>query len=126
MKVFQRISQLDKVPFGIEFDKQKSQAIHYALEEEEELQLLECYQEDETVGVHQSFDDMELDTPEILLCEDGQYEEVDSTEIVLKDNLLQEGEEEEEEAKEVEERKEEEKESEEDSEGYQISEEANK
>ena len=25
MKVFQRVSQLDEVPFGIEFDKQKSQ-----------------------------------------------------------------------------------------------------
>ena len=51
-------------------------------EEEEELQLPECFQEDEIVGVHQSFDDVELDAPGILLREDGQHEEVDPTEIV--------------------------------------------
>ena len=38
---------------------------------------------------------MKLDALEILLCEDGQHDEVDPIEIVLKDNLFQEGEEEE-------------------------------
>ena len=76
--------------------KIKFRAVHYVLEEEEELQLPKYFQEDEIVGVHQSFDDLELDAPEILLREDGQYEEIDPTEIVLKDNLPQEWEEEEE------------------------------
>ena len=62
---------------------------------------------------------MKLDAPEIFLREDGQYEEVDPTEIVLKNNLLQEEEEEEEEEKDV--KKEEE--SKENFEGYQTSEE---
>ena len=99
--------------------KIKSRAVHYILKEKEELQLSECFQEDETVGVHQSFDDVELDALGILLCEDGQHEEVDPIEIVLKDNLLQEEKEEEE----VEEEEEEEEELEEDSKRYQISEE---
>ena len=62
---------------------------------------------------------MELNALEIFLCEDSQHEEVDPTEIILKDNPPQEGEEEEEEEKEVEE----EKKSKKDSEGYQTSEE---
>ena len=61
-----------------------------------------------------------MDAPKILV-HDGQHKEVDPTEIVLKDNLPQEGKEEEEEQEEVEE----EKELEEDFEGYQTSEEAN-
>ena len=52
-----------------------------------------------------------MDAPEIFLREDGQHEEVDPTEIILKNNPLQE-----------EEELEEEKESEEDFEGYQTSE----
>ena len=66
--------------------KIKSRAIHYVLEKEEEPQLSKYFQEDETVGVYQSFDDMKLDAPEILLFADGKYEEVDPTEIILKDN----------------------------------------
>ena len=66
--------------------KIKFWAIHYALKEEEEPQLPECFQEHETVGVHQSFDDVELDASKILLRENGQHEEVDPTEIILKDN----------------------------------------
>ena len=53
-------------------------------------------QEDETLGFHWSSIDLKLDTPEILI-HDGQHEEVDPTDFVLKDNLIQEGEEEEEE-----------------------------
>ena len=61
-----------------------------------------------------------MDVPRIFLCEDGQHEEVDPTEIILKNNPPQKGEEEEE----VEEKEEEEEEEEEDFERYQTSEEA--
>ena len=74
----------------------------------------------ETLGVHQSLIDAELDAPKILL-HDGQYE-VDHIEFVLKGNPIQEGKEEEE----VEEIKEEEEEEEleEEFDRYQISEKA--
>ena len=64
---------------------------------------------------------MELDASKIFLHENGQHEEVDLTEIILKDNPPQEGEEKKEEKGEVEE----EEESEEDSEEYQTSKEVN-
>ena len=105
--------------------KVKSRAIHYALEEEEELQLSEYFWEDETLGFHWSSIDVELDALEIFI-HDGPHEEVDSINFILKDNPIQEGEEGEEEKEEEvkkEEEVEEEEESEEESEGYQTSEE---
>ena len=74
----------------------------------------ECFQEDETSKIHQSFIDAELDVLGFLL-HDGQHEEVDNSKFVLKDTPIQEREEEEED--------EEEEESDKESEGYEISEE---
>ena len=48
--------------------KVKSRAIHYHLKEEEEKSYLsECFQEDETLRVHQYLIDAELDASKILL-----------------------------------------------------------
>ena len=95
----------------------KSWDVHYMLEEEEELHLLDSFQKNKTSRVYQSFIDIELDSLDFLLP-DGQHEEVDNFEFVLKDNSIHEGEVKEED--EVEEEKELDKESK----GYQTSEEA--
>ena len=48
--------------------KIKSGVVHYELdEEEEESYLPECYQRDETLGVHRSYIEAELDALEIFL-----------------------------------------------------------
>ena len=48
--------------------KIKSRVVHYELnEEEEEFHLPVCYQEDETLGVHRSYIEAELDALGILV-----------------------------------------------------------
>ena len=86
-------------------------------EEGKEPYLSEYFQKDKISEVHQSFIDVELDALNFLLC-DGQHQEADHFESILKDNPIQK-------EKEVEEDEEveEEEESNEESEGYQISEE---
>ena len=108
--------------------KIKSRAVHYMLEKKEP-QLSEYFQKDETLGFHWFSIDAELDAPGIFI-HDGQYEKVDPTNFILKDNPIQEREDEEEEELEEEEevedgKVEEEKKLKEESEGYQTSEEAN-
>ena len=72
--------------------KIKSWVVHYELDEEEqESHLPECYQEDETLGVHQSYIEAELDAPGILL-HDGQHEEIDHIEFIFRDKQMQQGE----------------------------------
>ena len=60
----------------------------------EEFHLSVCYQEDETLGVHRSYIEVELDAPGILL-HDGQHEEIDQIEFISRDKQMQQGEEEE-------------------------------
>ena len=108
--------------------KIKSRVVHYDLnEEEEEFHLPVCYQEDETLGVHQSYIEAELDAPRIFL-HDGQHEKIDHIEFVSRGKQMQQEEEEEDhEEMEGEEEKEmeEEDESDDESEKYQSSEETN-
>ena len=108
--------------------KIKSRVVHYELdEEEEESHLPECYQEDETLGVHQSYIEAELDALGILL-HDGQHEEIDHIEFISRDKQMQQGEEEEDDEEMKGERKneiEEDDELDDESEGYQSSKETN-
>ena len=108
--------------------KIKSQVVHYELdEEEEESHLPKCYQEDETLGVHQSYIEAELDALGILL-HDGQHKEIDHIEFIFKGKQMQQGEEEKDDEKiegEEEKEMEEEDELDDESEGYQSSEETN-
>ena len=103
----------------------KSWVVHYELnEEEEEFHLPVCYQEDETLGVHRSYIEAELDAPRIFL-HDGQHEKIDHIEFISRGKQKQQGEEEEDdEEMEGEEEKEIEEEDKLDdkSEGYQSSE----
>ena len=67
----------------------KSRVVHYKLDEEEkESYLPECYQEDETLGVHQSYIEAELDAPRIL-SHDGQHEEIDQIEFIFRGKQMQ-------------------------------------
>ena len=108
--------------------KIKSRVVHYELnEEEEEFHLSVCYQEDETLGVHRSYIEAELDAPGILL-NDGQHEEIDHIEFIFRDKQLQQGEEEEDDEEiegEEKNKTEEEDKLDDESKGYQSSEETN-
>ena len=69
--------------------KIKSRVVHYELnDEEEEFHLPVCYQEDETLGVHRSYIEVELDALVILL-HDGQLEEIDHIEFISRGKQMQ-------------------------------------